>query len=63
MNREFLEALNELEKERGNKKKEIILEALEAALVSAYKKTSLPPRTSEWKSIVEQGKSKFLPVR
>jgi N utilization substance protein A len=37
VNREFLEALNELEKERGIKK-EIILEALEAALVSAYKK-------------------------
>ena len=37
MNREFLGALNELEKERGIKK-DIILEALEAALVSAYKK-------------------------
>ena len=37
MNREFLGALNELEKERSIKK-EIILEALEAALVSAYKK-------------------------
>lgn len=37
MNREFLQALNELEKERGISK-EVILEALEAALVSAYKK-------------------------
>jgi N utilization substance protein A len=37
VNREFLGALNELEKERGIKKA-IILEALEAALVSAYKK-------------------------
>lgn len=37
MNQEFLEALDQLEKERGIKK-EILLEALEAALVSAYKK-------------------------
>ncbi|MDI3538007.1 MAG: transcription termination/antitermination protein NusA [Bacillota bacterium] len=37
MNQEFLEALDQLEKERGIKK-EVLLEALEAALVSAYKK-------------------------
>jgi N utilization substance protein A len=37
VNREFLQALNELEKERGINK-EVVLEALEAALVSAYKK-------------------------
>lgn len=37
MNQEFLEALAQLEKERGIKK-EVLLEALEAALVSAYKK-------------------------
>jgi len=37
VNREFLGALNELEKERGISK-EIVLDALEAALVSAYKK-------------------------
>ncbi len=44
MNREFLGALNELEKERGISK-EIVLDALEAALVSAYKKTFLLLRT------------------
>ena len=37
MNQEFLEALDQLEKERGIKK-EVLLGALEAALVSAYKK-------------------------
>jgi N utilization substance protein A len=37
VNQEFLEALAQLEKERGIKK-EVLLEALEAALVSAYKK-------------------------
>lgn len=37
MNQEFLEALDQLERERGIKK-EVLLEALEAALVSAYKK-------------------------
>jgi len=37
VNQEFLEALDQLEKERGIKK-EVLLEALEAALVSAYKK-------------------------
>ncbi len=35
MNREFLGALNELEKERGISK-EIVLDALEAALVSSH---------------------------
>ncbi|MGI6604188.1 MAG: transcription termination/antitermination protein NusA [Firmicutes bacterium] len=37
MNREFLDALAQLEKERGISKT-VLLEALEAALVSAYKK-------------------------
>ena len=37
MNREFIEAIEELEKER-HIPKEVILEAIESALVSAYKK-------------------------
>lgn len=37
MNKELIEALNELERERGIKK-DIVFDALEAALVSAYKK-------------------------
>jgi len=37
MNGEFIEALNEIEKERGIEK-EILLEAIEAALISAYKR-------------------------
>ncbi len=37
MNKEFIEALNELEREKGIAK-EIIFEAIEAALISAYKK-------------------------
>ncbi len=37
MKTEFIDALNEIEKEKGIKK-EVILEALEAALISSYKK-------------------------
>ncbi|WP_048602461.1 transcription termination factor NusA [Rubeoparvulum massiliense] len=37
MNSQFIEALNELEKEKGIQK-EIVLEAMEAALISAYKR-------------------------
>jgi len=37
LNTELIEALNDLERERGIKK-EIVCEALEAALISAYKK-------------------------
>ena len=37
MNREFIEAINELEKER-HISKDILIEAIESALVSAYKK-------------------------
>ena len=37
MNQEFIDALNEIEKEKGISK-EIIFEALESALVSSYRK-------------------------
>ena len=37
MNQEFIEALNEIEKEKGISK-DIIFDALEQALVSSYKK-------------------------
>ena len=37
MNREFIEAINELEKEK-HISKEVLIEAIESALVSAYKK-------------------------
>ncbi|MDU3751330.1 MAG: NusA N-terminal domain-containing protein, partial [Peptoniphilus rhinitidis] len=37
MNQEFIEALNEIEKEKGISK-EIVFEALESALVSSYRK-------------------------
>ena len=37
MNKEFIQALKELEKERGISM-DIVIEALEAALISAYKK-------------------------
>ena len=37
MNQEFIDALNEIEKEKGISK-EIVFEALESALVSSYRK-------------------------
>ena len=37
MNQEFIEALDELEKEKGISK-EVVFSALEAAMVSSYKK-------------------------
>ena len=37
MNKEFIEALNQLEKEKGISK-QVLLDTMEAALISAYKR-------------------------
>lgn len=47
MNKEFIQAIEDLEKERQISK-DVLIEAIESALVSAYKKITAPHRMSEW---------------
>ncbi len=47
MNTDFMDALNSLEKDKGIEK-EIILEAIEAALISAYKRNFNQARMYGW---------------
>ena len=46
MNKEFIDAIYDLEKEKGISK-DILIEAIESALVSAYEKTTVHHRMSE----------------
>lgn len=48
MNHEFMEALDELEKDRGIDK-EILIDTIEQALLTAYKKTSVQHKMLELK--------------